>query len=323
MIRYGIIGAGSIARRFARDIKLANDSELVAVSSRSIEKSKDFCNEFDISNSFGNYKDMVMSDLIDAVYVATPHSFHMEHSILAMKHQKHVICEKPISVNSLELEKMIKVAKQQKVLLMEAMWTRFLPGTNYVKKHIDSGDYGDIQHMDFSFGFEMDEEYPGDGRLLNPQLAGGSILDLMVYPVSVMRFLSKKEISEISVSSDINSDGIDLDTSVDVVFNDETTATLRSSIAQDLDPIGTIILENGRITMKKFYHCSEMMFNADKVSTPCLGEGFVHQIESFSKSILEGKLENDVMTYNESRDVMQILDLIRDKVGIIYPTEIK
>ena len=323
MIRYGIIGPGSIAKKFARDIKLAENSVLVAVASRNIEKAETFCKEFNIPHAFGSYLELVQSDLIDAVYVATPHSYHMEHAILALENGKHVICEKPICVNTRGLNRMIKAAEENKVLLMEAMWTRFLPATQHVKKIIKSKDFGEVKHIDLAFGFEISEEYPDDGRLLNPDLAGGSLLDLGIYPISTMFYLLDKEIKSIDVDCDINSDGIDLDTIIDIVFEDDSTATLHSSIAQDLDDTGIIEFENGYIRMKQFFHCQEMKINKKTVTTPCLGEGFVHQIEAFTKTVEDGLLENEIMSYSATRKVMKFMDDIRLIADIEYPFEKK
>lgn len=323
MVRYGIIGAGSIARKFVRDIQLAQDSELIAVASRKIEKAQEFCAEYEIPYAFGTYEEMVQSDLIDAVYVATPHSFHKEHSILAMKHGKHVLCEKPISVNVTELDEMIEVAKESKVLLMEAMWSRFLPSTNYVKEIISSKRFGEVTHLELAFGFEIDEDYPSEGRLLNINLAGGSILDVGIYPVSVMMYLVDKEIKEFHVMSDITEEGIDLDTVINIVFEDDTTATLHSSIAQELDDVGSIYFGKTEVCMKRFYHCIDMKVDGEKVSSPCLGEGFVYQIEAFTKTVEQGLLENDIMTFAETRKVIQFLDLVRKELNIVFPSEKK
>lgn len=323
MIRYGIIGPGIIARKFAKDIRMAKDSVLTAVASRSMDKAKAFGEEFNIPNCFGSYEDMVRSDLIDAVYVATPHTLHKGHSILAMKHGKHVICEKPISVNSYELEEMIKVAKENNVLLMEAMWTRFLPAIKHVKKIIESSELGTFKYADLEFGYELGEDYPDSGRLLNPNLAGGSILDLLVYPASIMFYLINKDIKEIAVESQVNDHGVDLDTVVEVTFEDDTIASLHSSIAQDLNNSGVIKLSEGDIIMKNTHHCQEMVIDGVNVSSPCMGEGFVDQIEAFTKTVLAGKLENDIMSYDETRKVMGLLDRVRKEVGIVYPTEKK
>lgn len=323
MIRYGIIGPGSIARKFAKDVKLANNSTVVAVASRNMSKAIDFCKEFDIEHAFGSYEELVKSDLVDAIYVATPHSYHKAHSILAMQNGKHVLCEKPISVNEKELVEMINVAKENNVLLMEAMWTRFLPSTNYVKKIIDEKKFGTLKHMDLSFGFEISEDYPDDGRLINPCLAGGSLLDLGIYPVSVAFYLKNQKIKSMSIESDLDDNNIDLDIMIDVVYEDDTTASFHSSIAQDLDEMASLYFEEAEVHMFRFHHCVELLIDDKKVSTPCLGDGFVHQIEAFTKTIMDGKLENEIMNYEETLRVMRFLDTVRYQEGIIYPFEKK
>ena len=193
MIKFGIIGAGAIARRFANDIRLANNAELVAVASRSLAKAKVFCEEFGAEFAFGSYEELVKSSKVDAIYVATPHSYHYNHTMLSLENGLHVLCEKPIAVNKNQLTRMINKAKEEKLVLMEALWSRFLPGTKKVKEIIDSKVYGEIKQMEFAFGFEIAEDYPQEGRLLNPNLAGGSLLDLGIYPVSIMQYFTNKK----------------------------------------------------------------------------------------------------------------------------------
>jgi predicted dehydrogenase len=321
MIRFGIIGPGIIATKFARDIQLADNAKLEAVASRSKEKAEAFAKEYGITHVYGSYLDMVLDNTIDAVYIATPHNFHKEQAILCLQNNKHVLIEKPITVNKKELEEIIDLAKKKNLVVMEAMWSRFLPATKYMKELIASKKFGELQHFELNFGYELSEDYPQEGRILNPNLAGGSILDLGIYPVSIASYLTNnKEIKEIEVDALLHDNGVDLDCAIQVTYVDGTTSELRSSVAQNLDDTGYFYFENQKVEMKRAYYCEEITTN-EGIQLHAKGEGFVDQIESFSNTILNGKLENDIVSHKDMLLVMELLDIIRKKANVQYPFE--
>ena len=321
MVKFGIVGPGQIARKFASDIKLVPNATLVAVASRSLEKAKKFKDEFGAKFAYDNYLDLAKSKEIDAVYIATPHNFHLEQAKLMIRHGKHVLVEKPITVNSRGLEELIHLAKEYKVVVMEAFWTRFLPATKRVKEIIQSGEFGKLKFVEFNFGFEIEPDYPETGRLLNPELAGGSILDLGIYPVSTTRFFDQSDITHIEVDSSLSELGVDLDASYSIEFASGLQAVLRSSLTQDLDLNGVLEFEKGYIIMKDFFHSQKLIINDEEVEIPYRGDGFVDEIESFSNTVLSGELENEIMTYDVMRDVISILDRIRNQAGVYYAFE--
>jgi predicted dehydrogenase len=321
MVRFGILGPGEIARKFASDIRLVPNATLVAVASRSLEKAEKFKEEFNVSIAYGSYEELAKSTEIDAVYIATPHNFHLEQAKLMIRNGKHVLVEKPITVNSRGLEEVLFLAQKYKVVVMEAFWTRFLPATKKVKEIIDSKEFGKLKHIEFSFGFEIDEDYPETGRLLNPDLAGGSILDLGIYPIGTTRFFDQSDIVEMEVDSSLSELGVDLDMSCNLSFASGLVASLRSSLSQDLDTNGLLEFENGYVIMKNFFHSETIIINDEKFQIPYRGDGFVDEIESFSNTVLSGNLENEVMTYQVMRDVIGILDRIRSQAGVFYRFE--
>jgi len=202
MVRFGIVGAGGIANKFARDLLLVDNAKLTAVSARSVAKAEAYKLQYNVEFAFSSYEAMALSDKIDAVYIATPHNFHYEQAILFMRNHKHVLIEKPIAVNLSQYEEMVKVAKDNSVLMMEAMWTRFLPSTRFIKGIIDEGDFGNLVEADIEFGYSLIDNYPEERRLLNPNLAGGSVLDMGVYPLSFFLMINKAEIKEINAKAD-------------------------------------------------------------------------------------------------------------------------
>ena len=172
-IRWGIVGLGKIADTFARDLALVSDASLVAVASRSLQKAEAFKTLYSATYAFGNYEELFNCSEVDVIYIATPHSHHAQLALQAMEHGKHVLCEKPMGVNRQQTAAMLDMAKERQVYFMEALWSRFMPAIVRAKELIDSGTLGDIRyiHADFAF-FALDRDRKG--RLLNPELAGGS-----------------------------------------------------------------------------------------------------------------------------------------------------
>lgn len=321
MIRFGIVGAGGIAEKFARDIKFVKNAEAVAIASRSIDKATSFKDKFNIKHAFGSYEELANSDLVDAVYIATPHNFHKEHSILFMNNKKHVICEKPIAVNTKEFEAMIECANNNSVLLMEAMWTKFLPVTKKVREVIAANELGAFKHAHLEFGSNMIGLGGDTGRWFNYNLAGGSLLDMGVYPVAYTLNLTNKQIKSINANATFFHTGIDTECTIDIVFEDDSTASLVSSFLEDKTTPGIIEFENGTITAYEFWKSQKVDINGEVYIYPHIGEGFPYEIEAFVKTLEKGLLENELMTHDQTRKSMQLLDRIRDIIGLKYPFE--
>ncbi len=321
MIRFGIVGAGGIAQKFASDIKFSEGAIATAVASRNLERANEFKDEFDIEYAFGSYEEMAKSDLIDAVYIATPHSFHMEQSILFMNHKKHVLCEKPIAVNVSQFEKMVTCAKENNVLLMEAMWTRFLPVTKMVRELVQSKKLGKLKHAYLEFGFEVMGLGGDSGRLFNANLAGGSLLDMGVYPVAYTLNITNQSIKSIEATAKKYKTGIDTECVVDVTFEDDSTARLVSSFLADKNNPGVIEFENGKIVIENFWRSQKVFIDKKEFEFPFIGEGFPYQINGFVGSLEKGLLENEIMTHDQTRKSMMMLDSIRKVIKLKYPFE--
>ncbi len=319
MIRFGIVGAGGIAHKFARDIKLSDNASLVAIASRTLGKAQVFQKEHNIEHAFGSYKELAESGLIDAVYIATPHSHHLEHSTIFLHKKIHVLCEKPITVNKHELEQMIAIAEDNNVLLMEAMWSRFLPSLQHIEQYLSNNQ--DFTQIELNFGYQLDKSYSKEGRLLNPNLAGGATLDLGVYPVSIMKFLTSKEIKTIHAIGQKNDDQIDMDMKVDIEFTDGSKALLHSSMLENLDYRSYIKYDDKVLTIFNTHHSQSYSVDNQVFDYPCIGEGFVHQINAFTNTLDNNLTENNVMTHHAMLEVMELLDEIRRQIDVKYPFE--
>jgi len=321
MIRFGIVGAGGIASKFARDIRFVDGAIAVAIASRNLDKAIEFQNEHDIELAFGSYEEMAKSDQIDAVYIATPHNFHMEQSILFMNHKKHVLCEKPISVNVKEFEKMVVCAKENNVLLMEAMWTSFLPATLKIKEAIQSNKLGKFKHAYLEFGFSVMGQGGDTGRLFNPNLAGGSLLDMGVYPVAFTLNLTDQKIKQLKAEAQFYKTGVDTECKIDITYEDDSYVTLVSSFQADKNKPAILEFEKGVIVADNFWRSQKVTIDGEVFEFPHVGEGFPYEIEAFIQSIAHKELENSIMTHEKTRRSMKMLDEIRKKIGLIYPFE--
>jgi predicted dehydrogenase len=323
MIRFGIVGAGNIANKFANDFKVVKNAKLVAVASRNIDRANKFKERYDIELSYGNYEEMAKDKTIDAVYIATPHNFHKEHSILFMKNGKHVICEKPVALNENEYDEMVAVAKENNVLMMEAMWTRFLPVHRELLQLVKTKQYGNIKKMDLPFCIDLMPNTTDEKRILNINLAGGSLLDVGIYPVSYFMFINNAPIKSISACAEFYKTGVDLYCEVFITLDnkEQTEVALRSAVDREELNSAVFTFDDTIIEIPNFHRGNEMIINGVKKDYPLLSTGFEFQIQSFVDTLLKGKLENDIMTHQASKEVMNLMDSIRELIGLKYPQE--
>lgn len=322
-IKWGIIGPGNIARKFTSDLQLVDNAEVTAVGSRSLDKAKRFAQEFGIPHVFGSYDELFTSDTVDIVYIATPHNFHKELSTKAMEFGKHVLCEKPLGVNRKEVMEMVAVAKENKVFMMEGLWSRFNPSILKTKALVDEGQIGDIAylHADFAFyGLDRSE----DSRLLNPDLASGSVLDIGIYPI-FLAYLLLGMPNEIQASSNFHPNGTELQTSMIFQYN-KAQAILYSGLTSDSKMEAEISGSEGEIFIHPRWHEARGCFlkkkgESQNFELPIEGNGFVYEIEEVHQCLKAGKLQSDLWSHQHSLDLSELLDTVRRKCGIKFPFE--
>ena len=195
---WGIIGLGTIAAKFAEGLSYLPNAKLFAVASRSQQKADNFAAKYKVPHAYGNYEDIVKNPDVDIIYIATPHTLHCENTIMCLEHYIPVLCEKPFAINAGQVKQMIDTAHKNKVLLMEAMWTAYLPSIRRINETISSGAIGEVKLIRADFGFIGDKN--PSGRLFNMELGGGSLLDVGIYPAYLaLEFLGKpKQIKAIA-----------------------------------------------------------------------------------------------------------------------------
>ena len=325
-IRWGIIGTGRIARAFAEGLKFTTNGKLHGIASRSLASAQSFAQEWDIPSAFGNYQELAESDAIDAVYIATPHSSHAENAILCMKNKKAVLCEKPFAVNSSEVEAMIKTSREMNVLLMEGMWSRFPPLMNQLRDWLNEGKLGDIRTLHADFGFLPKERDP-NGRLFNLELAGGSLLDLGIYPVSLASMIMGKP-ADIQTLANIGPTGVDEQAGWIFRYSNGALAMLLSSLECETRQEAFIAGSIGNVRVhKQCWKPQKMTFTetngeaSETIEMPFVGNGFNYEAESFGALLIQGKKESPIMPLDESLTIMNQMDQIRKEWNLIYPMD--
>lgn len=322
MVRWGILGCGSIAQKFVDDLKQVEGCKLVAAGSRNAEKAKAFQELNGAELSFGSYEELAKCEEVDVIYVATPHPMHKDNTILCLENGKHVLCEKPFAMNAEEVKEMIAVAKSNQLFLMEAIWTQFLPYMQKLKQVIRDGAIGEIQMIEADFGFKAD--YNPDGRLFNPSLGGGALLDIGIYPLFLCHTLLGKP-DEISASAILGDTQVDVSTTMNLKWKSGAMASLLCTVLCDTKCEAKIYGTEAYIEIDSRWHESKSFsINnrgglIEKFQFDDSYRGYAYEIMATNESIQKRELENPQLNKEFSLNLMKDLDTIRSIIGLSYP----
>lgn len=321
---WGIIGLGHIAEKFASDLLHTKGARLYGVASRSKEKAQKFAKKFNATLFFDDYLSLIKCKKVDIIYIATPHTFHFEQTMLCLEEKKAVLCEKPITLNSIQLELLIDKAKSKNVFLMEALWTRFLPGIENVLSLIADNEIGKILSLKADFGFKA--PYDPMSRVYNPELGGGSLLDVGIYPLFLAQLILGKP-TDIIASANLTEFGIDKSCKIILKYNHGKSAELYSAIDQDTAIEANIYGENGRIRINKRWHEANSFTlylknrKQETYSFENKGYGYSYEAIEVMRCIDNNKIESELWSLNHSLQLMNTMDSIRNICGIKYPSE--
>lgn len=320
---WGILGPGGIARAFAKDLTLLEGHRVGAVGSRSLGNAQSFAQEFG-GTAYGSYEELVNDSTIDAIYVATPHPAHHDNVILALNAGKPVLCEKPFAVNATEAQAMVDAASQNKVALMEAMWARFLPHYAKVREIIASGVLGPILSIHADHGQRLaDQNIP---RLVDPHLAGGALLDLGIYPISFAHMILGNPLS-INSSAVMTDKGVDAQTSMIFTYENGAQSVLTTTMIEQTPCRAVVAGLHGWLEIDRtFYNPASMrvILNDGSVTqypSTYTGHGLREQAESFRQLVQSGQLESDILSWQDTIDIMKTMDSVREQIGLKYPFE--
>lgn len=318
--KWGILGPGKIAHKFAKGLAVVPGAELYAVASRSLPKAEEFAKEFNVPKFYGSYEDLVNDKEVDIIYIATPHVFHYEHSLLCLKHKKAVLCEKPFAMNKEQVNEMIQIAKKENIFLMEALWTYFLPHYQYVLELVRSEKFGKINGLEANFGFEA--PYLPEKRLFNKELGGGSLLDIGIYPVfAALTLLGKPD--TISAKAKFSETGVDESCSIVFNYQNGVRAHLLSTINKTTPTTATINFEKAKLTLNRRFHepTSVTILHNDQEETISFDvntNGYNFEAEHVQQMLAQGRTESTVMSFEKSLELIGLLDEIREKIGLVY-----
>ncbi len=306
------------------DLALVPEAELVAVASRNEEKAKEFTNSIpqNPQSQLGTYEELFKNTDVEVIYIATPHHAHKKWAIEAMKHGKHVLCEKPMGINKGEVEEMIDCAKDNNVFLMEGLWSRFNPALLKMKSELDSGAIGEIRYIQADFAFNaMDRSL--DSRVWNPDLAGGTLLDIGIYPIFLSYWLLGMP-KDIKAVADFHPLGVDQQLSLIFQYS-IAHATLHSSFTCESEMQAVIGGTKGRLLIHPRWHETNgfTVITDAPVFTeePTLGKGYTHEIEEVHRALGKGEVQSPSWSWNNSLELIGLMDRIRELIGLSYPFE--
>ncbi|HKK73872.1 MAG TPA: Gfo/Idh/MocA family oxidoreductase [Saprospiraceae bacterium] len=323
-INWGIIGPGRIAHKFAKDLAKLPDAKLFAVASRSLDRAQEFARQYEAPHAFGSYEEIVNCEGLDVVYIATPHTGHYENTLLCLRHQIAVLCEKPMAVNPRQVQAMILEAREQDTFLMEAIWTRFIPTHRKMWELIEQGAIGEVLSVKADFGFKPN--YNPDSRLFNKDLAGGALLDIGIYPVFLaMNVLGKPD--DIHAFAHLGETGVDEEVGILFKYDSGQMAHLHSTIRSETKSEAFIYGEKGTIYLHSRWHEPSSMslllpgeapryfnFEYDVI-------GYSYEAAEVMACLQAGKKESEALPLSFSEDLMEVLFSIRHQVGLKYPED--
>ena len=335
-VRWGIISTGSIAHTLARSLRASRTGQLVAVASRNLEAASSFAREFDVPHAHGSYQALLENPDVEVVYIATPHPSHAEWAIQAARHEKHVLCEKPLAMNHAEVSRMVQAAREHDVFLMEAFMYRCHPQTERLVSLLQSGTLGRIKAIQASFG--IDGAFPAQHRVINHALGGGGILDLGCYPVSMARLVAGvatgaafSEPLELHALGHVGeSSRVDEYTAAILKFPGEIVATLATSVKLWQDNVVRVFGSEGRLLLSEPWHpgqardFSEIHLERpgrepEVVRVPSPETAYVYQVDAVAAQI--ARREAREMTLADSLGNAQTLDRWRRALGVTFAAD--
>ncbi len=321
-IRWGILGAGKIASKWAEDLPLAGNAALQAVWARDPRKAEEFGRCHGASRVAESLEDLLNSVDVDAVYVATPNMLHADGIRRCLEAGKPVLAEKPFGLCRAEVEPLVELARARGVLCVEALWTRFLPSFRTALEIVQSGRIGAVRHIVADFGFAASPD--STSRLWDPTQGGGSLLDIGIYPLFLARaFLGNPD--RIRATMDRAETGVDTTCRAELEWFDGATATLLSTFAENTPCLAVIEGEEGRLVLQRRFHMptTVVLHDADgveRIDPPAGGVGYEHEIRHFGECLEQGLLESPLWSLTDTLDLSLLMDRVREAATPAEPT---
>lgn len=328
-MKFGILAPGKIAESMAQAIQGIRQGDRneelqpYAAGSRSLDRAKAFADRWGFQKAYGSYEELVRDKEVELVYVASPHSHHYEHARLCLENGKHVLLEKAFTVNARQAEELMRMAKERGLLLAEAIWTRYMPSRTILEQLIDSGIIGEPVSLVANLGYAMRHKE----RLVKPELAGGALLDVGVYPIHFALMVFHSKVVKVDADAVFSPEGVDWTNSVTLTFEDGKLAVLHSTMLSPTDRLGVVYGEKGYIEVHNINNCEAIrVYDADHrlIAAPPIPEqinGYEYEVLSCMRAIALGQTECEEISHAETLRVMKLLDAIRAQWGMHFPCE--
>ncbi|MDR3710730.1 MAG: Gfo/Idh/MocA family oxidoreductase [Capsulimonadaceae bacterium] len=321
--RWGILGPGSIARSFATGLAALPEHELYAIGSRSKERADAFAAQYGATKTYDSYEALVADPNVDAIYASRPHTFHSEDALLCIRAGKPVLVEKPFAVNERQSREVIDAAREAKVFVMEAMWSRFIPITVLLRKLVAEGRIGEPRMIQADFGFRAGLN--PEGRLFNLALAGGGLLDVGVYPLSFSSMIFG-EPAQVASIADIGSTGVDEQAGVVLGHKGGQISLISTGVRINTLQEAVVLGTEGNIRLPaKFWNPRKLVINAggkeEIIEIQVAGNGYEFEALEVAANVRAGRIESESLPHSETVSIIRTCDRIRSQWGLKYPVE--
>ncbi len=322
-LKVGILGAGHIARKMAATLQEMKEAELYAVAARELSKAEQFANEFQARKAYGNYEALADDPDIDLIYIATPHSHHFAPARMCLLKGKPVLCEKAFTANAREAEELIRIAQEKRVYLAEAIWTRYMPFSRTIRELTENGIIGKPMMLTASLGYPISQVE----RIIRPELCGGALYDLGVYPINFALMTFGGDIDKVTSTCVKNEAGVDMQNSITFTYRDGRMAVMQTTAFCASDRQGIVSGDKGYLVIDNINNPQlAVAYNADHQETarytcPPQITGFEYQVLEAAEAIRQGAIEPASMPHAETLRVMRMLDSLRQEWGIRFPMD--
>lgn len=322
-MRVGILGAGKIATSMATAINGIEGVSAYAVAARDLGRAQDFAKKWGFEKAYGSYEEMLADANVDLVYVATPHSHHFEHAKMCILANKPALVEKAFTANASQAKELLALAKEKKVFITEAIWTRYMPSRKLIDDVVASGIIGQVRRVIADLSYIIEDK----GRLIDPMLAGGSLLDLGVYPINFAAMVMGNDIERITGTCTYCKTGVDCQEDIVMIYKDGRIATLTASMQVASHRLGMILGTKGYINCTNINNVEKIeVFNEyhekiKEVEIPPQVNGYEYEVLACKRALEAGELECSEMPHEETIRIMEWMDELRKQWNIVYPFE--
>jgi len=320
---WGIIGLGKIANKFAADLQYSETAQLYGVASQDLNKAKKFSTKYNAQKYYGSYQALANAPEIDIIYVATPHLFHFENTMMCLKQNKAVLCEKPMGMNAKEVRLMIEEASTRNLFLMEGLWTRFIPATEKLIELLAQNVIGQVTSLQADFGFKGDSN--PENRIFNKNLGGGSLLDIGIYPI-YLSLLVLGIPTDITATAQLTETGVDRFCAMEFHYDNGAKANLESTIVADTPTEAFLHGTTGTLKLHRQFHHTEKITHTHNDEVTILdikykGNGYIHEIEKVNSCFLNRDIESSKLPLQMSLDLSVVMGTIKNKIGLKYDSQ--